>query len=512
MRSPLVLMAGSLFVVVLLLGVLAWISQKTHTAGDLSIYCAAGLRGPVDEVAAQYEEEYGVSIEFQYGGSQTLLSQLEINRDSRADIYIAADAFYVDLAKEKGLVEEILPIAEMRPVLVVQKANPKGIRSIDDLTREDVRVALGNPEQSAVGKAVKDGLTRADKWDRLSKHVIRAGVFKPTVNEVANDVKIGAVDAGIIWNSVAAMPEYRDDFTVLPIPELKDAANLVSLSVLASAESPPAALRFARYLAAADRGLQVFKEYGFKVVEGDVWAEHPEITFFCGSVNRRAVEEVIKEFEKREGITVNTVYNGCGILTGQMRIIDQEKGGAGFPDVYMACDRYYLDNVKDWFQEDADISSADIVIAVLKGNPKDIQSVDDLTKPGLRVAIGQGEQCTIGALTRNMLEKMGVYEAVMKNVVHETPTSALLVPDVTTKAVDAAIAYVTDTRAESDKVDTIYINSEFAKAVQPFAIAKSSQNKYLGRRLFQRVTNAQERFESAGFNFVFEKAHEFGIE
>ena len=71
---------------------------------------------------------------------------------------------------------------------------------------------------------------------------------------------------------------------------------------------------------------------------------------------------------------MNTVYNGCGILTGQMRIAAEDKG-RGFPDTYMACDVYYLDTVKDWFQEAVNVSDTDIVIAVQKGNPKAIQSL-----------------------------------------------------------------------------------------------------------------------------------------
>ena len=74
----------------------------------------------------------------------------------------------------------------------------------------------------------------------------------------------------------------------------------------------------------------------------------------------------------------------------------------------MACDRYYLENVRDWFQEDVDISDADMVIVVQKGNPKNIQGIDDLTKEGMKISVGQPEQCTIGALTKIMFEKIKV--------------------------------------------------------------------------------------------------------
>ena len=82
-----------------------------------------------------------------------------------------------------------------------------------------------------------------------------------------------------------------------------------------------------------------------------------------------------------------------------------------------------------------------------------------------------------------------------------TASSAMLVPTVSTKSVDATISYITDTKAESDKVDFVRIDSEFAKAIQPFSIACSSDYKHLGRRLFNEIAQAGARFEEAGFHF-----------
>jgi molybdate transport system substrate-binding protein len=501
-----VLIFGAIFLLGVLILMLALLSVPTRAAGRrLVLYCAAGLRGPVAEIAAKYREEYGVAVEIQYGGSNTLLSQIAVNRGGPADLYLAGDDFYTDRARAQGLADETIPVAVMRPVIAVAKGNPKRIGGLGDLLREDVRVALGNPEQAAVGRAVEQSLASAARltvaWEALRDHVTANGVFKPTVSEVANDVKVGAVDAGIIWNATAAMPAYREHLDAIEVPAFAAAENRVTVAVLRATRDATAALHFARYLSARDRGLPVFAAHGFEPVDGDVWADRPEITFFCGAVNRRAVDDVIKAFSKREGVTVNTVYNGCGILTGQMRTLRDQHAGRGFPDVYMACDRYYLKTVADWFQEDVDVSDAAIVIAVPRGNPAGIQSLEDLTKAGVRVALGQPEQCTIGVLTRTLLENENLLDRVMKNVVMQTASSAMLVPAVATGSVDAAIAYVTDTIAESDKVDAVQIDSPYARAVQPFSIARSSDHKQLARRLFEAIAASRETFESAGFHF-----------
>ena len=110
---------------------------------------------------------------------------------------------YLELARHKGLVEEILPLATMKTVVGVQRGNPKQVRDLNDLLREDVRVVLANPDQAAVGRAVRDALQKTGDWAALRECVNRRGVFKPTVGEVANDIKLGSIDAGILWDAVA---------------------------------------------------------------------------------------------------------------------------------------------------------------------------------------------------------------------------------------------------------------------------------------------------------------------
>ena len=490
------LIVVSSIVLIGLIAYLATMSRRAPGVADLTVFCAAGMRYPMEQIVEQFKEEFGATIQVQYGGSNTLLSQIEAGKSG--DLFLAADESYVRLAQQKDLAREVLPLATMRPVIVVRRDSPLNITALADLLQPGIRIACGNPDAAAIGRITKTSLEKCQQWDALAQRISENGVYKPTVNEVANDVKLGSVDAGIVWDSTAAQyPELKP----ITVAELQEGVAHVELCVLKYAMDPAATLHFARYVAACDRGLKTFQAEHYQVVEGDVWESVPELTFFAGSVNRRALEPIIKAFEQREGVTVNTIYNGCGILTGTMQgIVD--KNDEGFPDTYMACDVYYLETVKQWFQEAVNISDTSIVIAVQKGNPKEIRTVQDLVKPGVRVAIGQPDQCTIGVLTRRLLEHEGVYDTLLReNVVTQTATSALLVPAVTAKSADAALAYQTDTLAERDKVDVIAIESEWSKAIQPFSIARSSRQKYLGRRLYAAISRSRSDFESAGFHW-----------
>ncbi|MDA1015623.1 MAG: substrate-binding domain-containing protein, partial [Planctomycetota bacterium] len=381
-----------------------------------------------------------------------------------------------------------------------------------DLLRDDVQVVLPDPSQAAVGRKVKKLLSRykigdGTVWDKLQQNITDNGHFTDTVNYTANDIKLGTnVDAGIVWDSTVAMPTFRDELTAIPVPELEGDSSLVTLCVLNGSKQPTAAIKFARFATARDKGLPVFKKFGTAPVEGDVWAARPSITFFCGAVNKRAMESIVEEFSLREDVEVKTVYDGCGILTSRMGTIDDQSTDHGFPDVYMACDVYYLENVKEWFEKLADVSENEIVIAVPKDSTR-VTQLADIVKPGIRVAVGEPDACTIGALTRRLLQSEGLWERFIQKkankdeVVAEKSSSAHLIPDVAGGHVDAALAYLSDAKSSSDQIDIIRIDSKMKSAIQPLSLAVSSQHKHLVRRLYDRVADSREAFENAGFQF-----------
>ena len=481
----------SLVAVCVLTGLLYYASveeERSASGTELMFYCAAGIKPPVEAVVWEYEQAYGVRIQLQYGGSGTLLSNLRVA--GSGDLYLAGDDSYIALGRTHGLVAESVPLATLRPVIAVQKGNPRGIVSLSDLMREDVAVAVGNPDAAAVGKVTRRVLTGMGMWESFEKHV---KVFKPTVMDVANDIRLGAVDAGIIWDATA---NQHPEVDMVVVPELARAAKTIAIGVLTTSQQPTAALRFIRYLGARDRGLRAFARFGYQPVDGDVWAEAPELVFYSGGVNRLAVEKTVAAFEAREGVRVTSVYNGCGILVSQM------KAGAS-PDAYFACDRSFMVQVNDLFVDPMDVSETDMVFLVPKGNPRGIHALADLGRAGLKVGLANAEQSALGALTKRLLERTDVYAAVMGNVKTQSPTADLLVNQMRTGSLDAVIVYEANTAYVREHLDILPIPHPDAKAVQPIAVNKGSKHTYLGRRLVEAILSSRSRetFESLGFRW-----------
>jgi molybdenum ABC transporter molybdate-binding protein len=486
---------GSVGLLAALIGLLileSFPSAPDKTDQTLVLHCAAGIKAPIEEAVRDYEKATGVKVSLQYGGSQTLLSGIEVSH--RGDLYLPGDDSYLLLARDKGLVAEVLPLARMKPVLAVPKGNPKQLRSFDDLVRQKVRIAQANPAAAAVGKLAREALEKQGRWSDIAGLV---AVEKGTVNDVANDIVLGAVDAGIVWD--ATVRQYPG-LEMVALPELAEATARVSIGVLTCGNAPTSALHLARYLAARDRGLVRFKEKEFEPVEGDAWAEKPEVRLLAGAMLRPAVEETIAAFEEREGVQVTRVFNGCGILVAQMRATQ----GGGVPDAFFACDLSFMEQVNDLFLDAVNVSQNQLVILVDKGNPHNIQTLRDLAKPGLRVGVGHEKQCALGVLTQETLLQGKVQGQVMKNVKVQTPTGDMLVNQMRTGSLDAVVVYISNAAEARGALDAIPVeNIPCAVATQPFAISKESTHKHLMGRLLDaiRARQSRERFEALGFKW-----------
>jgi molybdate transport system substrate-binding protein len=491
-RFPVVL-GTSIICAVALVSLLYWQPAAPGSGSrertPLVIYCAAGMRPPVEVAAHDYERQFGVPVQVQYGGSGTLLANIRVTKVG--DLFVCADNQTTELARKQDLIAEVVPLAHIRPVIAFRKGNLKGIHCLADLWRDDMTLSLANPDAASIGKTTRAALEKTGQWDQVRSHI---RVFKPTVGDVANDIKLGTVDAGVIWDATAYQ---NPELETLRIPLFDQAAETVAVGVLKCSPHPTEALRLARYLAARDQGLQQFSKHGYEPVDGDAWAERPELVLYSGAMNRPAVEETIRKFEQREGVRVTRVYNGCGILVAQM------KAGAR-PDAYLTCDKSFVPPVADLFPENAvELSDAAIVLLVAKGNPKNLSSLRDLAQAGLRVGIANAEQSTLGALTRQLLEQEGIFDKVTANVVTQVPTADLLVNQMRTGALDASIVYISNTMLVRSQLDVVDLTNRQALAIQTFSVNKDSRFKQLSARLLASLQSKESRarYEAAGFHW-----------
>jgi molybdate transport system substrate-binding protein len=272
---PWLMIGGSLAAMAVLVLLLWRPHLRGRPQGDLVLYCAAGLHEPMAKICAAYEKECGVKVLIESDGSGPLLSKLRIAPD-KADLYLAGEESFIRKAQEQELVAEDFPVARQRVVLAVKPGNPLGIAEVGDLLRENVKVALPNPELTASGRIARRALAPTGEWKALEGQRKRFAAKVSTVGKVteaAQAVKLGAADATFVWDATAR--QFGIEIVEAPLLQGQPPEQ-ATLGVVAGSRNRTAALRFARYLTARDRGQKTLEAYHFQpIADAKVWEDAP---------------------------------------------------------------------------------------------------------------------------------------------------------------------------------------------------------------------------------------------
>ena len=250
MRKALLL---SLLTLVILAGALAWLCSRPRRPTTLYIYCGTSMRNAVEEIAREFEKQTGNAVEFDFGGSETLLPKLELAKSG--DLFVTHDPFAENLS-QKGLLERYEAAGCLVPVLVMAKGNPLQLRALPDLAKPGVRLGLMDARYSTCGQMARERLAARGLADSVGANV---KVEKRSHQDLAQDVALGALDAVLVWNFCGVLNRERVDTVWLddPFPETR-----VTVCLLKCASQRAAAERFLA-LCASESGRAVFARHGY---------------------------------------------------------------------------------------------------------------------------------------------------------------------------------------------------------------------------------------------------------
>ncbi len=243
-------------VLVLSVALLCSCDGKRDDKKTLRLYAGAGMRRAVKDLAAAFETETGIRVEPDYGGSGMLISRAQ--QDPEADLFMPGDVWYVDeLDRRAGLIESKTAVSYFVPVIITAQGNPKNITGLQDFFRDDVRVALGRAKACQVGRISgkilkKNGLDRADLDPKESL----------TVNELGVWVKMGDVDAAIVWDAIAA--NIADSVQVIEIPADRNIISRVVVGLMKTSKNKEAARRFIDFMT-REMGRAILKSNGYRI-------------------------------------------------------------------------------------------------------------------------------------------------------------------------------------------------------------------------------------------------------
>ncbi len=97
-----------------------------------------------------------------------------------------------------------------------------------------------------------------------------------------------------------------------------------------------------------------------------------------------------------------------------------------------------------------------LVVITPKSNPAGITSIQDLTRPGVKLVIGD-TTVPVGSYTRTVFKNLGISDAALANVVSNESDVKGVVAKVALGEADAGVVYQTDANAVKGKVNVIQI-------------------------------------------------------
>lgn len=226
-------------------------------------------------------------------------------------------------------------------------------------------------------------------------------------------------------------------------------------------------------------------------------AKADELFLYAGAGLRKPMDRIITEFEKGTGDRVIVNYDGAGRLAA--RYLATMQGDLFMPGAY-----FYIENLrkKGWVVSDERVVYHIPVVAVNRRGRHRIETFDDLKKPGLRLALGDPKAMAFGRTAMGILERSGMKDEVLRNVVVYGATVNQLTLYVVKRTVDASIIGRSNAFLHRDDLRMIEIPADyFEPEIIAISVLKTSQKRELADRFQQFVAGPKgiEYFKESGF-------------
>ena len=239
-----------IFLIMLLLNQISFSAQ-------LYWFCAAAVKQPSKEIEKLFNETHPKDkVILIPGGTGQVLQQMILAK--KGDIYTCLDEKFFRQAERKGIVERFSKVFKLIPVFGLSEKGRKRIKSFGDLFKKGIRIAGGNPKTMALGKTYELILKKLPRTlsNRLKENT---AVYAINVSQIVNYLKMSAVDAGIIFRSLAKV----NDFKFIEIPFKYNQIKTGYIVEITYGRNSKLKEELYRFIL---NHLFVYKKYGFTII------------------------------------------------------------------------------------------------------------------------------------------------------------------------------------------------------------------------------------------------------
>jgi len=244
-------------------------------------------------------------------------------------------------------------------------------------------------------------------------------------------------------------------------------------------------------------------------------ASSKALLIFAGAAGKPPTEEAARLFREKKGVDVQVTFGGSGFVLSQMKLA--RKG-----DIYFPGSSDFMEKAKKekLVHRDTEkiITCLIPAINVQKGNPRNIRSLRDLLKPGVRLGIADPETVCVGTYAVEVVEKNlspEERERFRKNLATTVESCEKTANIVSLKTVDAVIGWRVFQHWDPVRIETVLLRPEEIPRIGyiPAAVSVFTNDRTLAEDFIQFLSapEGQELFRKHGYLTRLEEARKYSL-
>ena len=227
-------------------------SASSSSTGSITVLAAASLTGSFTQLGKQFEAAHkGDTVKFSFGPSSGLAEQ--ITSGAPADVFASAAPANMQQVVRAGDASSPKDFAKNTAEVAVPPDNPGKVKSVNDLAKKSVKVALCQPQ-------VPCGVVASEVFKNLGIKV-KPVTLQPDVKSVLTQVETGNVDAGMVY--VTDVQAAGSKVKGVTVPAGDNASTLYPIATINSSKHKSVAQSFVSYVL-SPAGQQVLAAAGFQ--------------------------------------------------------------------------------------------------------------------------------------------------------------------------------------------------------------------------------------------------------
>jgi molybdate transport system substrate-binding protein len=244
-------------------------------------------------------------------------------------------------------------------------------------------------------------------------------------------------------------------------------------------------------------------------------ASSKSLLVFAGAASKPPTEEAARVFKEKKGVDVQVTFGGSGFVLSQMKLA--RRGDIYFPG---SSDFMVKAKKEKLVHPDTEKIVTYLIpaINVQKGNPRNIRSLRDLLKPGVRLGIADPETVCVGTYAVEVVEKNLTpeeRERFRKNLVTTVESCEKTANIIALKTVDAVIGWRVFQHWDPGRIETVLLPPEEISRIGyiPAAVSIFTNDRTLAGDFIQFLVSAegQELFRKHGYLTRLEEAKKYTL-